>query len=235
MSQSRSKKTVAGRLNPRKEPAQSRSAQTVDAILEGAAETLERRGFDGYTTNEIAARAGVSIGSLYQYFPGKDAVTIALIERESKALVDEITIALAVDDPGEALRLMIKAAVRNQLRRPKLARLLDFEEARLVGVLPPSRNAAAILRCLEDFIRRNYRVSVTASRLVAADVIEIARALTDAAGRREEVDADSLQRSIEAAVHGYLGEAVKSFAPAMRRAATSAGSKSSPVGLKDGS
>ncbi|MBR8500820.1 TetR/AcrR family transcriptional regulator, partial [Burkholderia cenocepacia] len=56
-------------LSPRKAPRQRRSVATVDAIVEAAARILERDGFDGYTTNAVAALAGVSIGSLYQYFP----------------------------------------------------------------------------------------------------------------------------------------------------------------------
>lgn len=87
-------------LSPRKKPAQSRAAATVHAILEGAANILERQGLEGYTTNEIAARAGVSIGSLYQYFPNKDAVTIALIEREMEGMVEEVISALALTPPS---------------------------------------------------------------------------------------------------------------------------------------
>ena len=92
------KASVQG-LGPRKTPAQPRAAVTVHAILEGAASLLERQGLEGYTTNEIAARAGVSIGSLYQYFPNKDAVTIALIEREMVGMVDEVLAALALTPP----------------------------------------------------------------------------------------------------------------------------------------
>jgi AcrR family transcriptional regulator len=58
----------ATRLNPRKQPAQPRSSRTVGVILEAAAHILEQQGFEGYTTNSIAERAGVSIGSLYQYY-----------------------------------------------------------------------------------------------------------------------------------------------------------------------
>jgi len=57
------------RLEPRKSPAQARSAATVGVILEAAARILEERGFEAYTTNEIARRAGVGVGSLYKYFP----------------------------------------------------------------------------------------------------------------------------------------------------------------------
>src|ERR1700722_10162709 len=78
------------RLEPRKLPVQSRSSETVNAVLEAAARILERHGFEGYTTNAVAERAGVSIGSLYQYFPSKDAVTVALIERETATLLADI-------------------------------------------------------------------------------------------------------------------------------------------------
>jgi AcrR family transcriptional regulator len=193
-------------LSPRKTPAQSRAAATVHAILEGAASILERQGFDGYTTNEIAARAGVSIGSLYQYFPNKDAVTIALIEREMVGMVDEVVAALALTPPRRALQETIRAAVRNQVRRPQLARLLDFEEFRLAPLMPELRAAKVIRDSLEAFLRDSYGLPAQVSAAAAVDVVEIAKALNYASGRRGEIDALSLSRSIEAAVLGYLNE-----------------------------
>jgi AcrR family transcriptional regulator len=61
-------------LKPRKRPVQRRSRLTVDVILEAAARVFADRGYAGATTNHIAERAGVSIGSLYQYFPNKEAL-----------------------------------------------------------------------------------------------------------------------------------------------------------------
>src|SRR5271154_4150665 len=66
------------RLQPRKLPRQPRSEATVDAILLAAAQVFERHGYAAGTTNRIAERAGVSIGTLYQYFPNKDAILVAL-------------------------------------------------------------------------------------------------------------------------------------------------------------
>ena len=66
------------RVTPRKQPVQERSRDTVRAILEAAAQVLERRGYAGTTTDRIAARAGVSVGTLYQYFPNKAAIVFAL-------------------------------------------------------------------------------------------------------------------------------------------------------------
>jgi AcrR family transcriptional regulator len=74
-------------VDPRKRPRQRRSEATVDAILEAAARILESDGLDALTTNAVADRAGVSVGSLYQYFPGKTALLAELIRRERGALV----------------------------------------------------------------------------------------------------------------------------------------------------
>lgn len=197
------------RLSPRKKPAQQRAAFTVHAILEAAAHILEHRGLEGYTTNDIAARAGVSIGSLYQYFPNKDAVTLALIEREMSGMVEDITAALALPSRRRALQGAIRAAVQNQARRPRLARLLDFEELRLAALMPPSRTATAIRNALEAFLRKRYGLSASAAEVAAVDLVEIAKALDYASARRGELDAHSLTRSIEAAVFGYLSAKVR--------------------------
>src|ERR1700753_135454 len=118
-------------LKPRKIAVQSRATKTVEAIVEAAARILEKSGFEGYTTNAVAERAGVSIGSLYQYFPNKDVLTLALIARESATLLQEVEAAASNLEWRVALDGMVGAAVRHQLRRPALARLLDVEETRL--------------------------------------------------------------------------------------------------------
>ncbi|RZO87130.1 MAG: TetR/AcrR family transcriptional regulator [Oceanococcus sp.] len=75
--------------SPRKTPVHRRSKVTVEAILEAAAHLLEHAGYARLTTNHIADKAGVSIGSLYQYFPNKDAICHALAERHFQRLQDE--------------------------------------------------------------------------------------------------------------------------------------------------
>ena len=69
------------RTTPRKRPRQERSRATVETVLEATARVLVKHGFDGLTTNLVAETAGVSIGSLYQYFPNKAALVGALIEK----------------------------------------------------------------------------------------------------------------------------------------------------------
>src|SRR5512137_2136720 len=69
------------RLEPRKPPVQGRSRATVAEILAAAIQVFETHGYAAGTTNRIAERAGVSIGTLYQYFPSKEAIAVAILER----------------------------------------------------------------------------------------------------------------------------------------------------------
>jgi AcrR family transcriptional regulator len=82
-------------LEPRKVPRQQRSRATVDAMLDACAEEVSRLGYHALTTHRIAARAGVSVGTLYQYFPNRDAVAGALVVRALERLLDAMRRALA--------------------------------------------------------------------------------------------------------------------------------------------
>ena len=81
----------ASALKPRKAPLQSRARKTVERIMDAAASILDEQAVDRITTNQIAERANVNIASLYQYFPNKFAIVIALAERireEHKAVLE---------------------------------------------------------------------------------------------------------------------------------------------------
>ncbi len=116
----------------RRKPSQQRSQQTVTAILDAAARVFEERGFDAGTTNHVAERAGVSIGSLYEYFPNKDAMVVALVERELEAERAKLLAILApATTPAELagqLRGFVETLVEFHARRPALHRIL-FEQA----------------------------------------------------------------------------------------------------------
>ena len=95
-------------------PRQARAAETVAAILEAAAQILESDGLATFTTNAVAERAGVSIGTLYQYFGDKNAVLLALARQELAAALAEVTRALqGEDDPTVEgrVRAMIRAMI----------------------------------------------------------------------------------------------------------------------------
>jgi AcrR family transcriptional regulator len=190
-------------LRPRKTPRQSRSAETVAAILEAAAQVLEAAGFRGFNTNAVARRAGVSIGSFYQYFPNKNALTIALISRETERFRADTARALDEATGTAAMDHFIAAAVRQQLRRPVLARLLDIEESR-----PEYRGELSDLQASQQtllaIIRRDDMASQVSAEVAAGDIAAMVRGIVDAAGERGEHDLADLRRRVRAAVFGYL-------------------------------
>ena len=77
-------------LEPRKSPVQARSAASVDAILDATIQVLLRVGMDRLTTTRVAARAGVSVGTLYQYFPNKQALLQAVSKRHMEGIAQVI-------------------------------------------------------------------------------------------------------------------------------------------------
>jgi AcrR family transcriptional regulator len=100
--------------NKRRTPRQTRAAETVAAIVEAAAQILESGGVAAFTTNAVAERAGVSIGTLYQYFGDKNAVLLALARQEMDAALTEIDHALQGEvDP--TLEGRIRAMVRTMI------------------------------------------------------------------------------------------------------------------------
>ena len=112
---------------PRKTASQGRSRATVDALVEATARILVREGFDQASTNRIAEKAGVSIGSLYQYFPGKEALVAAVIDRHNLEVMRLVRAALAdvAAQPVEsAVRRLVAVAIQAHQVDPRLHRVL---------------------------------------------------------------------------------------------------------------
>ncbi len=192
-------------LKPRKIPQQSRAEQTVATILEAAARILETRGLQGLNTNHAALRAGVSIGSLYQYFPGKDALIVALIQRERSLFLAEAESALGEPTGRKALTHLIAVAVRQQLRRPILARLLDFEEGRPPIAKELTQSTAAFRELIRQILTRGDLPLQPEIEIAVDDLFTIIRAMVDAAGDRGEVNREDLEQRVGRALFGYLG------------------------------
>lgn len=185
-------------------PRQARSAETVTVIVEAAARILEEVGLGRFTTNAIADRAGVSIGSVYQYFPGKEALIGALIVRETSLLIANWDAASAAPTGRAALAGLIAAAVGHQLRRPALARLLDLEEARLPFDPETRRVLDRLSAILRDVLAREDIACLPDANVAAQDVLAIIKGMIDAAGERSETDQPSLALRVCRAVYGYL-------------------------------
>ncbi|HEU4533224.1 MAG TPA: TetR/AcrR family transcriptional regulator [Polyangiaceae bacterium] len=122
---------------PRKAPTQARSHATVEAILQATARLLVKEGYDRLSTNRVAAAAGVSVGSLYQYFPGKESLLAALADRHRErmlALFFERMSGLIDAPPERAAREMVRALFEADARERELHRVLT-EQAPRIGKL----------------------------------------------------------------------------------------------------
>lgn len=116
----------------RKKPSQTRALRTVDTLFEAAARILATEGEAGFTTNRIAQRAGFSIGTLYQYFPSKEAIAVAMVRRQRERVMRELEALLdraargecsAEDALRQYLRRLVDAFGRGQQAQRVLARL----------------------------------------------------------------------------------------------------------------
>lgn len=113
----------------RRTPRQERARVTVDAILEATAQLLTQDGIGALSTNKIAKRAGVSVGTLYQYFSSKEAILMALGERTLEAQFERfeeaVTALVAEEEDFDcAVRALLKGIMDNKRMQPELSRIL---------------------------------------------------------------------------------------------------------------
>jgi AcrR family transcriptional regulator len=97
-------------LTPRKSPVQARSSATVQAILQAAIQVLLKDGKERLTTTKVAARAGVSVGTLYQYFPNKSALLQAALRRHMDEVAEAVD-RVCLEQAGKPLVQMAPALI----------------------------------------------------------------------------------------------------------------------------
>jgi len=179
--------------NKRRIPRQMRAEETVAAILEGAAQILEAGGLAAFTTNAVAARAGVSIGTLYQYFADKQAILRAIAERELKATLARVAIAMGkggAASPEERVRAIVRAmigAFRGRQRARKAVVQAMFSEgggAALQGPIAAFITAHALGSLSEQ---QTFVLSRALMGAIRAAVLEEKPFLRDAAFEDELV------------------------------------------------
>ncbi|GKQ50192.1 TetR/AcrR family transcriptional regulator [Bradyrhizobium sp. Ce-3] len=200
------------RLEPRKRPVQQRSAVTVDALFEASIQVLLAVGYRKLTTTRVAERAGVSVGTLYQYFPNRQALMVAVIERylnEISMSVEQSCAALhgckletmatgLVDGfiAAKWKRLDVSRAMQEPLADVDGARLIRIAAARgaksVAALLASCRNAA-----FEEVQPLSLFVVTACSSLLQA-------AMSDHA---QSIKRDDLRRQMRAMILGYLKEA----------------------------
>jgi AcrR family transcriptional regulator len=140
-------------LEPRKSPVQARSAASVDAILEATIQVLLSVGKERLTTTRVASRAGVSVGTLYQYFPNKSALLQAALKRHLTQVTDAVELACK-EQKGRTLEQMVTALVATfldaKMKDAKTSVALysvssDVDGARIVQQMGVRTNKAIVL------------------------------------------------------------------------------------------
>ncbi|NIZ10197.1 TetR/AcrR family transcriptional regulator [Pseudooceanicola sp. HF7] len=182
----------------RKQPTQRRAIETFAAIVEAAARILETGDAEALNTNRIAERAGVSVGTLYQYFPDKHAILVALIRREREVLLSELR---AIQDGGEeVLQQMVDVSIRHQFARPRLAAALEHIEASFPMGEEADEMAREIASISSGLLARRFGPLDPTDLLTA---VIIARSLVNAAGEGLLPEAGLRERVVKA-LEGYL-------------------------------
>ncbi|KAF0969842.1 MULTISPECIES: TetR/AcrR family transcriptional regulator [Gordonia] len=127
---------MVSRQMPRKVPRQERSQRMVARILDSCSALLIERGYDGVSTHRIAEDADISPGSLYQYFPNKDAIVAMTVERMIEKISTELLAALEIEaevPPREQIRPVVNAALTAAELNRELVRVLVEQMPRLGG------------------------------------------------------------------------------------------------------
>ena len=174
------------RTTPRKKPRQQRSQDTVACILDATARVLCTTGYDRASTNRVALAAGVSVGSLYQYFPSKEALVAALVDRHVEEMTSLVKVKLAEVATGPldvAVHTIIQAMFDAHAVDPVLHKVL-IEQVPRIGKL-------------ERVVDVEREVEVLVATFLAARKTELRRSKLEAA-------AFVLCRAVEAVTHAAV-------------------------------
>jgi AcrR family transcriptional regulator len=171
------------RISSRKQPSQARSADLVAAILDAAVQVLAKEGAQRFTTTRVAEKAGVSVGSLYQYFPNKAAILFRLQSDEWRQTTGLLRSILedAGTPPLGRLRTLVHAFIRSECEEAQIRIALD-DAAPLYRDAPEAREAKASgTRIIHLFMREALPAVPEPTQALAADLIT---ATLSAAGKR---------------------------------------------------
>ena len=197
--------------SPRKNASQERSRATVEALLAATARVLVREGYDHASTNKIAETAGVSIGSLYQYFPTKESLVAAVIERHANEMMDVVRTSLvrvATLPVAEAARELVRVFIEAHRIEPKLHRVLVEQTPRVANAKSVEKvddEAIALVRAYLEAHRAELVVrDLDMAAFVAVTCVE---AMTHTAVQRrpELIDDPAFIDEVTSFLIRYLG------------------------------
>ena len=198
------------RLEPRRRPRQVRAELTRERILAAAAHVFAEHGYAAGTTNRIAERARVSIGSLYQYFPSKEALVAMLVERLHQrvlGIVSDKLVPHPITDLEREVRELVRSLVDVYGVNPELQRVL-LEQAPRIGPLQVVQEIEARVEFLVQGVL-SQSLEFERPRNLGLVVFIIIRALRSAVWaavveRPELIGTPELVEELSALVLGYL-------------------------------
>ncbi|MEU1117718.1 MULTISPECIES: TetR/AcrR family transcriptional regulator [unclassified Streptomyces] len=196
-------------LAPRKQPRQVRAELTRERILEAAAHVFGEYGYAAGTTNRIAEHARVSIGSLYQYYPNKDAILVELLTRHLDAGRAAISRTQAQELPEsleDMLRVFVRTTIDSHLDDPRLLRVMVEQAPRSAELLAKvEAHQAERLAYTEELLRHHPEVGVddiyTATRLLVTTVELVIHQVIAAP---DPIDLRRFEDELVAMLHRYL-------------------------------
>lgn len=197
------------RLQPRKQPLQSRAELTRQRILAAAAHVFAEYGYAAGTTNRIAEQARISIGSLYQYYPNKDAILVELMVRHLDAGregVLRLGTEQLPDSLEEIVRRLVRIAIENHLDDPQLLRVMIEQmqpsvELREKIAVHQRERIAFIQQLLEQHPEVGVADTYTAARLVVSTIELVVHQLI---ASREPVELPRFENELTAMLFSYL-------------------------------
>jgi AcrR family transcriptional regulator len=213
-------------LKPRKSPVQARSAASVEAILEASLQVLIREGKERLTTTRVAHRAGVSVGTLYQYFPNKSSLLQAVLYRHLNEVTEAVELACR-DNAGSTLQQMsaalVTAFLKAKMKHIKSSVALysvssDVDGARIVKKNRPRFQKAILDMFASSTDTLNKDPELIAAMLQSA-MTGVAHRLLDSA--QPEKEFDSFHNELLFVVDTYLQACIQPVAIASPRASSS--------------
>ncbi|WUH99194.1 TetR family transcriptional regulator [Spirillospora sp. NBC_00431] len=197
----------------RRRPAQRRSAERVQRMLDACAEILDEDGYDGLTTTRIAQRADVAIGSVYQFFPDKRAVAQALAVRNLEVFGERVSARLSeggFGDWSDTVGVIIEIFVEMHRTVPGF-RVLRFGDVADVNLLDADAdNNAVVAGRLRKMIVETFGVQDTRVLATAlAIAVEAGDAVLKMAFRRDPDGDPAIVAEAERLIHGYLASHIE--------------------------
>ena len=200
-------------LGRRKVPRQERSKATVEALIEATARVLVREGYEGATTIRIAEVAGYGVGSLYDYFPNKEALVTALIDRHAEGMLEMVESSFSAHadaPPEEAVRAWVEGGVRANLTSPELHKILIEQVPRVGNLSRIGEIEGRVAGLVQSYLERHAReIGPEDPKLAAFIVAQAVISLTHkaVAERPETLEDGRLVYEITTLVLGYLASA----------------------------